>query len=241
MQLMPICGPNQSLTADQVAQFMRNAGFPESSIPTGIAISFNESSWQTGNCNPNDPNGGSFGLWQINGIHFAGSTTLACAFDPQCATNYAYFLSNGGQDWAGPWTNSWNAYENGQIHLPSGTSSQYTSSIAPGQKSGGCQCSPGDTVITIAGKQMCEHNGLTTFTYDCGANLGSFNPVDLTNAIYEWIKDPTRLIKLIFGVVLVSGALLILVNPTAGLAGELAKALKTAVPSPHSSFSKGAK
>jgi Lysozyme like domain len=227
---MPICGPNQSLTSDQVATLMKNAGFPDSSIPTGVAIAEAESSWQTGNCNPNDPNGGSFGLWQINGIHFLNGTSMQCAFDPQCSTNYAFKLSNGGTDWG-----AWGTYTSGAYQ-------QYLNSGLTATLSGGCKCDPGDTVVTIGGKQMCEHNGITSFTYDCGANLGTLpNPIDLASAAYAWIKDPTRLIKLIFGILLIGISLLLLINPTAGLAGELAKAIRQSIPNPSASFKKGSK
>lgn len=217
---MPICGPNQSLSSDQVAQLMRNAGFPDSAIPTGVAIAQAESGFQTGNCNPNDPYGGSFGLWQINGSHFQGSTTMACAFDPQCSTNFTYQLSNGGQNWS-----AWGTFT-------SGLYKQYLNGASPTLTTGtGCQCAQGDTSEKILGKDMCKHTDATTGIvqyYTCGSTPagGGIPGMDLTTAlsyIIPWIKDPTRLLKLIFGVLLIGGAIFLVASPQGQIAQTLMK------------------
>lgn len=58
-----------TLTAAQVAQLVKAAGFPQSAHVTMVAIAKAESGFNTEAVNPRDPNGGSFGLFQINGAH----------------------------------------------------------------------------------------------------------------------------------------------------------------------------
>lgn len=238
-----ICGPNQVLNADQVAQLMRNAGFSEDQIPIGLAISFNESSWNTGNCNTSDPNGGSFGLWQINGIHFPNSTDIGCAFDPQCATNYAFFLSGGGQDWSGPWTNSWNAYQNGQIALPNGSTptsggNQLSTTITTGKGPGGCPgkgekctCPPGYSQTTNnLGTPICKNNSFPYNTASCKECPGSSDPLtkisnflDSISQFGQWLGDPVRIIKLVSGLLLIGGAILLIASPQSQIAQGIKK------------------
>lgn len=57
------------LTAAQVAQLVKAAGFPESAHVTMVAIAKAESGFNTEAVNSGDPFGGSFGLFQINGAH----------------------------------------------------------------------------------------------------------------------------------------------------------------------------
>lgn len=57
------------LTAAQVAQLVKQAGFPESAHVTMVAIAKAESGFNTEAVNSADPYGGSFGLFQINGAH----------------------------------------------------------------------------------------------------------------------------------------------------------------------------
>lgn len=227
---MSICGPNQTLSSDQVAQLMRNAGFPDSAIPTGIAIAEAESSWQTGNCNPNDPNGGSFGLWQINGIHFLNGTSLACAFDPQCSTNYAYQLSNGGQDWT-PWgtytSGAYQQYLNGNT-LPTGNI-QFSSEISSGKcpdKGQPCTCPDGYSVaVNNLGKPICKNNAFPYNTASCKECPGSSDPLtkisnflDSISQFGQWLADPVRIIKLVFGVLLIGGAIFLIASPQSQVA-----------------------
>src|SRR5262249_10949714 len=141
------------------------------SIPIGIAVAHGESSLQSGNCNLSDPNGGSFGLWQINGIHFLSGTTLACAFDPQCATNYAFQLSGGGTDWT-----PWGAYTNGSYKnfLNTANTSNNTAllSTTPQGKCPGpndkCTCPEGYSVVKNGiGNPICRNNSFPFDSRSC--------------------------------------------------------------------------
>lgn len=237
---MPICGPNQSLTSDQVAQLMRNAGFPDNAIATGVAIAEAESSWQSGNCNPNDPNGGSFGLWQINGIHFLNGTSLACAFDPQCSTNYAYQLSGGGQDWS-----PWGTYTSGayQQYLNGNTvnnNNQFSLDISSGKGPGGCPgkgekctCPPGYSQTTNSlGTPICKNDSFPFNTASCKECPGSSDPLTkISNfldyfsqllhslsSFSQWLSDPIRIIKLVFGILLIGGAIFLIASPQSQVA-----------------------
>lgn len=58
-----------TLTAAQVAQLVKQAGFPQSAHVTMVAVAKAESGFNTEAVNPRDPFGGSFGLFQINGAH----------------------------------------------------------------------------------------------------------------------------------------------------------------------------
>lgn len=184
---MTICGPNQQLTSADVAQYMRNAGFPESAIQTGLAVSYGESGWESGNCNLADANGGSYGLWQINGIHFlSGGVTKACAFDPQCATNYAYQL------WKGQGWNPWGAYTDGRYL-------QFMNNPVP---AGSAQPTTGTPLSTDPMSPGAIWNTLQ------GLFSGSSD-------FYQWLSNPVRIIKMIVGVGLVFISVAVLFLPQA--------------------------
>ncbi|NUT90858.1 MAG: transglycosylase SLT domain-containing protein [Saccharothrix sp.] len=77
------------LTAAQVAQLVKQAGFPDSAHVTMVAIAKAESGFNTEAVNPDDPYGGSFGLFQINGAHKLDSRRLLsdAAYNTQAAKN----------------------------------------------------------------------------------------------------------------------------------------------------------
>jgi Lysozyme like domain len=86
------------LTVEQATTYAERAGFTGKSLQIIVAIAQAESGLNTTNFNPNDPNGGSFGVLQINGAHFGAAWTggvmsQAQANDPQTAFDYAYYLS----------------------------------------------------------------------------------------------------------------------------------------------------
>lgn len=64
------------LTAAQIAQLVKAAGFPQSAHVTMVAVAKAESGGDTGKVNSKDPHGGSFGLFQINGAHKLDSRRL---------------------------------------------------------------------------------------------------------------------------------------------------------------------
>lgn len=223
---MPICGPNQSLTNDQVAQYMRNAGFPESAIPTGLAVAMGESGLQSGNCNLSDPNGGSFGLWQINGAHFSsGASSQQCAFDPQCATNFAYQLwqQNGWQPWGAYTNGSYQQYLNPNF-APTATGGNRPFTLATSTGSGGCTCDAGYSIATNGiGQQICKNNSFPFDARPCRERQVQDPLTQISNflsVIGPWFTNPVRIIKLVFGIVLIAGAIFLLTSPQ----GELLQA-----------------
>lgn len=111
------------ITVQEAESYASHAGFNATLVPgtsytqiqviTAIAIA--ESSLNQYAYNPLDPNGGSFGLLQINGIHFTSSFTENDAYNPQRAFNYAYTLSNRGTNF-----NPWSTFTRGDYkqHIP---------------------------------------------------------------------------------------------------------------------------
>ena len=88
----------------QIAQMMRNAGFPASAIPTGVAIVHAESGANPQAVNHANTNGTQdYGLFQINSVHSqllqAGNWS-----NPQSNVNMAYQVwKNAGGKWT-PWS-----------------------------------------------------------------------------------------------------------------------------------------
>jgi hypothetical protein len=99
------------LTAQQIASLWVQYGGDPTTAPLAAAIALAESSGDPNAYNGRDPNGGSFGLFQINGIHGAAAT-----YDLATNIRYAISLSSNGTDWS-----PWGAYTNGsyQRYLPS--------------------------------------------------------------------------------------------------------------------------
>jgi Lysozyme like domain len=212
---MTICGPNQQLTRDQVAQYMRNAGFPEQNIGVGLAIAFAESGLASGNCNLDDPNGGSFGLWQINGAHFnSGGTSKECAFDPQCSTNYAFKL------WVSQGWDPWGTYT-------SGAYKQYLNGFpdVPGKNNADCQCPPGWNTVMVGGEKRCQKGG---DIFPCGQTVEpGKDPLttigDTLTKLGPWISDPVRVVKMIAGIVFIAGAIFLVASPQGQIAQLISK------------------
>lgn len=99
-------------SAAQIAAIARQAGFPESAIPTAVAVALAESSGDPMSHNTNRLTGdNSYGLWQINMIDKMGPERRAAfgissneqLFDPVTNAKAALRLSNGGKNWH-PWS-----------------------------------------------------------------------------------------------------------------------------------------
>jgi len=98
-----------SITKAQAAQYLRNAGFPESEIPLGVAIAEKESS-----LNPHAINSvPCYGLWQINmrgnlGVsrrRALGINSNTALFNPAINAKAAYMIWKGaGRTWSKDWT-----------------------------------------------------------------------------------------------------------------------------------------
>lgn len=183
MSLLPNCN-NQTLTISQLLAYAKQAGFTGSDMITIVAISLAESSGNTCSWNPNDPNGGSFGVLQINGAHFhSGATSQSCALDPQCSFTYGHslFTSQGFKPW-GTFTNGSYLQYMGQV------SSSSPSPVVP--------------------------------TSSSNLGTGSLNPLqpiqDLFSRLgplWDWLSNPIRILKMVVGMLLVVGSILLLIAP----------------------------
>jgi hypothetical protein len=93
-----------SLSYSDVATLAANAGWTDDDLSIAIAVCFGESSGNPNAQNLADPNGGSFGLWQINQPNIPQGSNV---FDP--ATNAAIAYSV----WQSQGWSAWGAYTNG--------------------------------------------------------------------------------------------------------------------------------
>lgn len=98
-----------TLTINQALDAAKQGGWSGARLVLIVSIAMAESGLRTDAYNSKDPNGGSWGIVQINGAHFhSGGTTKTCALTPVCAFQYAYTLSKQGTDFT-----PWGAYTNG--------------------------------------------------------------------------------------------------------------------------------
>lgn len=100
-----------TLTRAQLTLYAQQAGFSGQALSDVVAIALAESGGKTDVVNPNDPNGGSYGVLQINGIH---GQPQSCTFDPLCSFQFAYQLSNGGTNFQ-PWSTYTSGVYKGQL------------------------------------------------------------------------------------------------------------------------------
>jgi hypothetical protein len=114
------------LTVAQAQAYLEQAGFTGQGLQTMLAIWQAESNLDTTAVNPNDPNGGSFGVAQINGAHFGerwpgGIMTQLSAENPATAAAYSFYLSQGGtnfQPWGTFTDGRYQQYMNGSSSTP---------------------------------------------------------------------------------------------------------------------------
>lgn len=126
------------LTVAQATDAAYQAGFSDNTgLAIIVAIAQAESGLDTNAVNRNDPNGGSYGILQINAIHFGIDIPGSCAMDAFCSFRYAWLLSKGGTDFS-----PWGSYTNG-------TYKQFLSGGSPPQ-GGTPQPSPGVTETIAA-------------------------------------------------------------------------------------------
>lgn len=112
-------GGSVKLSAAQIAQYAKRAGFTGTALSTAIAVALAESSGNTVAYNPetaaNTPEGmGSYGLWQIY-LHAHPEFSDSDLFDPQENANAAYRV----YQMAGYNFNPWSTFKNNayQSHL----------------------------------------------------------------------------------------------------------------------------
>lgn len=108
---MPSAPATAKLTASQVAGVARQAGFPESEIPTAVAVAHAESGFNPRAHNAVPPDN-SYGLWQINMLGSLGPgrrkafgiSSNDALFDPATNARAAHKIwEGGGKSWR-PWT-----------------------------------------------------------------------------------------------------------------------------------------
>jgi hypothetical protein len=97
------------ITTQQATQYAQQAGFSGSALDTIVAIAVCESGLNTNarNTAGNSPPSMDRGLVQINN-YWHKEISDTCAFDPGCAMQQAYRISNGGTNF-----NQWTTYRNG--------------------------------------------------------------------------------------------------------------------------------
>lgn len=109
-------GGTMNLTAAQIGVFAQNAGFTGDDLVTAIAVALAESSGNPnaqGDKTPTNPNGTSYGLWQIHWTVHPEVGPPENLFDPQTNANAAFTVFQE-QGWA-----AWSTFTNGmyQAHV----------------------------------------------------------------------------------------------------------------------------
>lgn len=125
--------------AQGVANVLRAAGFPESAIPTMIAIARAESSWNPNATHRNSNGSIDQGLFQINSIHKNNSWYPQNPFDPYQSAVAAYNIWKG----AGGTYRDWTVYNSGAYR-------QYLQAAPPIQGGGqqNISVTMGNTVVS---------------------------------------------------------------------------------------------
>jgi hypothetical protein len=106
----PWAGGAGSISINQAADYLRQAGVPESQVATGVAIGMAESSLRPTAHNPKPPDN-SYGIWQINMLGKMGPDRRAALglskneelFDPSVNARAAAMISSKGSNWQ-PWS-----------------------------------------------------------------------------------------------------------------------------------------
>ena len=161
-----------TLSIQQAGDYAKQAGFTGVSLVLIVAIAEAESSLNTDAVNATDPNGGSFGVLQINGSHFGnhfgpnGSLVMSqqVAIDPAASFVFAYELSQGGLIFT-----DWGSFTDGHY-------ARYVSSVATAL---------GSSVSPLTTTQRCKHGN------DCFLNVPGGCPTDSTCTQVDDNECPT--------------------------------------------------
>ena len=112
---------------NQIAQWAREAGFGESSLPMAVAIAHAESGGNASAVNNANSNGSSdYGLMQINSVH-SDLLSKFNKFDPVDNMRMAYQISNGGTNWK-----PWSTFNNGMVNQYLKTPTRVSGNLAVG-------------------------------------------------------------------------------------------------------------
>jgi len=178
------------LSPSEIKAYAAAAGFSGQALNTITAIVLAESGGNTAAQNLNDPSGGSYGLYQINGSHFhAGGTSQACALDPACSSAYAYelYTSQGFEPWGSYDPHSPDVTPAYEQYLPTSEQAPLGAIPAPGHPPVNPQQPP----------------------------AGGPNFFNQLSGLVPWLSSPLRIIKLVAGIGLIVISLLFLVVPGA--------------------------
>lgn len=195
--------PTRTLTAAEIAQVARNAGFgkDESTLATAVAVALAESSGRTSAVSPT---GCCHGLWQINvEVHPYTKTQMQ---DPAQNAAAAWKISNGGTNWK-----PWSAYTNKSYLLY--MSSARKASRAPTSNDGTTtpQQSGGDVLIDELTGAV---DGIQGITY----------PIAATK---EWLSDRNNIFRIVKvlagGAIAILGLKLIVKQPAMAIIKEVKK------------------
>ena len=179
-----------------LAALAYNAGFGRATTPpagqnidtynlqqlsTATAIAMAESSGNPQADNTTDPHGGSFGLWQINGVHAPGGNATPSwineMFNPMNNAAEAYSVSSQGTNFQ-----PWSTYTSGayQQYLPAATAAAETVMIDPSYRYGHSRYPnviPTSTAGTKGGGSYNIGSAAGTNSYPC-----SSTPVPISQA-----------------------------------------------------------
>lgn len=185
-----------NLTYAQLQAMARQAGFSTTGSSIMAAIALAESGGNPAEYNPSDPNGGSFGILQINGDWMnRGLITTSCAENPPCAMAFAFTtISHNGTSFG-----AWSTYSSGAYkqYLQSGGAS----GLPPGVAQPIGTNNSGNGIQQAAGNILNGAASIVDFSW-------------LTNSpLWQWIQDPVRVVKMIVGIALLLLALYLLISP----------------------------
>jgi hypothetical protein len=120
-----------AVSTETAQELWITAGGNPAQAATAAAIAAAESSLVPNNWNTDDPSGGSFGLWQINGSHAAALAAAGLTnwqTDPLQNAQAAVMISQDGSNWS-----PWSTYTDGTyLRYVSGTVSAAVASVGSG-------------------------------------------------------------------------------------------------------------
>jgi hypothetical protein len=207
---------------DAIETDWENEGGSAASAPLAAGIALAESGGNPSAQNLNDPNGGSFGLWQINGAHAPGGKAtpswISQIEDPGANAAEAVALSSDGTDWQ-PWTDdaTWKQWvAAGSPPDPSAATVQSWLSAAGASTGTGA---PSDALTTAAAASTSGQAGLNLNPLD-GFGIGS----SISSAVGDVEHFFAKALLVIAGLGLAGFGVVKMIDPNRKASGVLADA-----------------